>query len=132
MKTQQTKAKIRGTAAGIALVMASMLGSGVAAHGADMTAHSQLMVQVRPEAALETLGGDAVRLKIRLAPGAQARVWTADSCGVPAPNTYTVAQSGIHVIPISTLANGSSSNVCLASSDGSLRTQLTISSPSNR
>ncbi len=132
MKTQQIKAKIRGTAAGIALVVASLLGSGAAAHGADMTAHSQLMVQVRPEAALETLGSDAVRLKIRLVPGTQARVWAAESCGAPAPNTYTVAQSGVHVIPISTMANGSSSNVCLASSDGSLQTQLAISSPSNR
>ncbi len=82
--------------------------------------YSTLVLVVRPEANMMWMGTDALRLKIRLAPGAHARLWGDQSCGAPAAGAYAVLRSGNYVIPVSSIPNSGSGNICLASSDGAL------------
>ncbi len=100
----------------------------LAAAVAFAAGYSTLVLSVRPEAALMWMGADAVRLKIRLAPGAQARLWGDASCVAPAADAYVVARSGTYVIPVSSIPNSNSGNICLASSDGALSRTLPVAS----
>ncbi len=88
--------------------------------------YGTLLLQVRPEATLQWMGADTLRLKIRLAPGAEARLWGDRACGGPAAERYVVPRSGIYVIPISSIPNNDSGNICLASSDGILSAALPV------
>src|SRR5260370_24985570 len=85
----------------------------------DSVSH-MLVVQVRTEAALSRQGEGTLLLKIRLAPGARAALWRANSCGAPDPTEYTVVHSGIYAIPLSEIPGPSDTGTCLASSDGAL------------
>lgn len=81
---------------------------------------AQISVNIRTEASLDASRMDAVRVKIRLAPGTNALVWTAqDSCTTPSMTGRSIASSGTYDIPTSDL--GSGNRVCVASSDGSIR-----------
>ena len=86
---------------------------------AQQISTGQLSVTVRPELTATLDGGGSVQVRIRLAPGTQARVWTAESCAAPIPDAYVIARSGTYHIATSTLA-GNGTTVCLASSDGRL------------
>ncbi len=101
--------------------------------GASRSVTETLLVQVRPEAALSYLGNDALLLKIRLAPGARASIWKAESCEQPLAEASVVAQSGIRLIPLSTIPGPPDALICLTTSDGSnaitLRARRTVHPP---
>jgi hypothetical protein len=90
------------------------------APAASHTATTSLTLQVRPEARLDQ-DGDFLRVKIRLARGADARLWSATACGAPLADTLVILRSGTHTIPLSALGAPAGENICLASSDGTLR-----------
>jgi hypothetical protein len=75
---------------------------------------------VRPEARLDQ-DGTFLNVKIRLARGADARLWSATTCGAPLADTLVISRSGTHTIPLSALGGPAGENICLASSDGTLR-----------
>jgi len=89
------------------------------------TATASLIVQVRPEELLQVQNG-SVALKVRLARSATARLWAANSCTSPIPESQVIIASGSYTIPLNTLmpmssARGpSAGQVCLMSSDGVL------------
>ena len=89
------------------------------------TAAASLTVQVRPEEMLQVQNG-SVALKVRLASGATARLWAANSCTSPSPESQVIITSGIYTIPLNTLTpvgshpGPSAGQVCLMSSDGVL------------
>jgi hypothetical protein len=87
---------------------------------ASSTAIVSLMVQVRPEARLDQ-AGMLLRVEIRLAPRAEARLWWATACGAPTPGALVITRSGTYAIPISALGAAEGGSICLASSDGTLR-----------
>jgi len=95
------------------------------------TATVSLVLQVHAEELLQNQNG-SVLLKIRLARGTSARLWAADSCASPSPESQIVTQSGIYSIPLNILRptisdpNNSASHVCLLSSDGLLRDSLPV------
>ena len=86
---------------------------------------------MRPEVLLQNQNG-AVLVKIRLARGTTARLWAANTCTSPSPESHFIAQSGIYTIPHSALTPVSSNpisgatQVCLASSDGVLNDSLPV------
>ena len=84
----------------------------------------QLAVRVGSEAALTWQGDRVVLVKIRLALGTQARVWMNDSCGTPPANGHVVPASGTYTIPLGELDGFGTENVCLSSSDGTVRSVL--------
>jgi hypothetical protein len=86
---------------------------------AQQISTGQLYVAVRPELSATLDGSGSVQVRIRLAPGAQARVWTSTACATPSPDSYVIARSGTHRIAVATLP-GSGTTVCIASSDGRL------------
>ena len=87
---------------------------------AEQWASGQLKLVIRPQVSLEQAGGNAVHLQIRLAREATASIWaTDDSCSAPSPTARTISRSGTY--DISTAGLGSGNNVCLSSSDGSLK-----------
>jgi hypothetical protein len=90
------------------------------APAASHTATASLLLQVRPEARLDQ-DGAFLRVKIRLARGADARLWSATACGAPLADTLVISRSGTHTIPLSALGAPAGENICLASSDGTLR-----------
>jgi hypothetical protein len=94
--------------------------------GAERTAHSNLLLIVRPEALLLRQGSDAVQLKIRLAEGTEARLWGADSCGAPASGAMVISRSDSYIIPLSAFGASNSRQACLASSDGTLQRSVTL------
>ena len=106
------------------LIATAFLGFSAVAFGVDSSA--RLVLQVRPEAALLPVGDNAVRLKIRLAPGAQATLWASDSCEAPLPNGFVVSRAGAYLIPLSAIENTGSRNICLASSDGALNSSISL------
>ena len=86
---------------------------------AQQISTGQLYVAVRPELSATVDGSGSVQVRIRLAPGTQARVWTAASCAAPSPDAHVIARSGTYRIALDTLP-GSGTTVCIASSDGRL------------
>jgi hypothetical protein len=100
--------------------------SGVSlAHAQGRMAASALLLQVRQEVLLQDRNGTLV-VKIRLARGTSARIWAADSCASPSPESSVISASGIYTIPhtafapVSSSAASAATQVCLASSDGVL------------
>jgi len=98
-------------------------------------APTSLVLQVTPEEHLQVQNG-SVALKIRLARGAMARLWEAESCAAAAPDSQIILASGTYTIPLNTLTPASSNpasstmEVCLGSSDGVLHdSQLVEISP---
>ena len=86
----------------------------------------QLVVQVRSEAAIAWQDGNVVLVKVRLASGIQLKVWAEDSCGSPSPSGHLIATSGTHTIPLGEMDGLGKANVCLSSSDGSIRAFLPV------
>lgn len=99
---------------------------GISAFGASRT--SLLVVQFRPEAVLVAEGAESARLKIRLAQGATAQLWIAESCDKNPAEAYVISNSSEFAIPLSAVP-GSGAAVCLASSDGAIRTSAPLSRP---
>src|ERR1700682_2300806 len=92
---------------------------------AQQISTGQLYVSVRPELSAMLDGGGSVQVRIRLAPGAQARVWTAASCAAPSPDDYVIARSGAYRIALDTLP-GTGTTVCIASSDGRVSSSTSL------
>ena len=88
-----------------------------------------LFVQVRPEAALSRQGEGTLLLKIRLAPGARAALWSATTCAAPDPGSYMIVRSGIYTLPLSVIPGPSDAGTCLASSDGAFALFLPSGAP---
>ena len=90
-----------------------------------------LVLRVRPEVLLQDQNG-TVLVKIRLARGTTARLWAANSCTSPSPESHFIALSGVYTIPQSALTPVSgnpisgATRVCLASSDGVLYDSLPV------
>jgi hypothetical protein len=93
---------------------------------AESSANMQLVVQIRSEAVLAWQGDGAVLAKIRLGPGIQAGVWADDSCGTPSVNGHVIAASGTYTIPLGELDGSGKANVCISSSDASIRSFLPV------
>lgn len=85
---------------------------------------TQLAVDVRPEAALAWQGDGVVLVKVRMAPGARARVWTDDTCGAPAGSAQVLSASGTVAIELANIGGAGKPLVCLASSDGRINASL--------
>jgi hypothetical protein len=95
------------------------------------TATASLVLRVRPEELLQEQNG-SVLLKIRLARGTTARLWAANSCTSPSPESQVIIFSGNYTIPLNTLTPVSSdlapgaTHVCLMSSDGVLNDSVPV------
>src|SRR5256885_1854455 len=76
-----------------------------------------LLVSVKPEAALYTLGLSSVGLKIRLSVGASARLWLAETCSSAPVSAYVIQTSGEYQIPVSSIGT-EGRVICLSSTDG--------------
>jgi hypothetical protein len=92
----------------------------------ESTRNLQLLVQVRSEAVLTWQGDGVVLVKARLEPSTQMRLWMDDSCSTPPANGHVIASSGIHTIPFGEMDGLGKVNVCLSSSDGSVRSFLPV------
>jgi hypothetical protein len=86
--------------------------------------NTQLVVQVRSEAALSWQSNSVVMVKARLEPRTQAKVWADDSCGSPLADAYVIAASGTYTIPLAAIDGSGKANICLSSGAGSLSTNL--------
>ena len=97
-------------------------------------APTSLVLQVAPEEHLQVQNG-SVALKIRLARGATARLWEAQSCASSTMESQVIPASGSYTIPLNTLTTASSiptpgtMEVCLASSDGVLNDSQPVEIP---
>jgi hypothetical protein len=97
-------------------------------------APTSLVLQVAPEEHLQVQNG-SVALKIRLAHGATARLWEAESCASSTMESQIIPASGSYTIPLNTLTPASSiltpgtMEVCLASSDGVLNDSQPVEIP---
>ena len=115
-----------------ALISVILLLTGVTQlYAQGRTAGTSLVLQVRAEDLLQEQNG-SVGLKIRLARGTTARLWAANSCTSPSPESQVIAVSGIYSIPFNVLrpmisgSNRSVNQVCLLSSDGMLSDSLPV------
>jgi hypothetical protein len=123
-------ARARGRTAALIVVIVFLTGV-PPLYAQGRTATTSLALQVRPEELLQDQDGSVV-LKIRLARGATARLWAANSCASPSPQSDVITMSGIYSIPYSVLAPVSSNlspttgQVCLVSSDGMLNDSLPV------
>jgi hypothetical protein len=129
MTIRLSPARARGRTA--ALIGVIVLLTGALQHAQSRTATASLVLQVRPEELLQDQNGSVI-LKIRLARGTTARLWAANSCTSPSPESQVITKSGIYSIPFNTLRpaisdpNSSASHVCLLSSDGMLSDSLPV------
>lgn len=92
---------------------------------ATSTATARVVVIIAPEQMLIQQGDD-ILLKIRLSPGATARVWVDSSCEIPNSKAVLILQSGSYVLPIEKMQGLGGSYSCLRSSDGRLTTAVQI------
>jgi len=130
MTIRLSPARARGRTAALIGLIALLTGA-LQLYAQSRTATTSLVLQVRPEELLQDQNG-SVGLKIRLARGTTARLWPANSCTSPSPESQVITQSGIYSIPFNTLRpaisdpNSSTSRVCLLSSDGMLSDSLPV------
>jgi hypothetical protein len=123
-------AHARGRTAALVVVIVFLAGTSPL-YAQGRTATASLELQVRPEELLQDQDGSVV-LKIRLARGTTARLWAANSCTSPSPQSHVITMSGTYSIPYSALAPVSSNlspgtmQVCLVSSDGMLNDSLPV------
>jgi hypothetical protein len=95
-------------------------------------ATTTLTLRVVPEERME-VQGNAVSLKIRLAPGATARLWAGTSCGAAPPPALVITRSGAYSIQPTAFGvtysptAGQAVGICLLSSDGLLHDSVVIS-----
>ena len=100
----------------------------VAAWAQSFSANSaQIVVDVRPEAALGWQRNSTVLVKVRLAPGAQARVWAGESCGAVGDDAQVISASGTIPIELGSINGEGKLLVCLTSTDGRLNVSLAAS-----
>jgi hypothetical protein len=130
MTIRLSPARARGRLA--ALIGALVLLTGeIHLYAQSRTATASLILQVRPEELLQEQNGGVV-LKIRLARGTTARLWAANSCTSPSPQSHVLTISGIYNIPLSAFTpvsdnpTPSTTQVCLLSSDGVLHDSLPV------
>jgi hypothetical protein len=85
-------------------------------------ANGQLVVQVRPEAAVTWQTPGTVLVKARLLPGIQLNLWAANSDNSCSINStpYVISTSGTEIIPLVRINIARDTGVCLASSDGKM------------
>lgn len=81
---------------------------------------ASLVLHVAPELKVVQLSG-MLQVKIRLARGATARLWTADDCSAAPANSFEVRASGIYNVPLRQFSTATSGYACVFSSDGQLR-----------
>jgi len=94
-----------------------------AQHQGKQTANLTLTIQ--PQMQLEKKGANLV-LKIRLAPGADAKLWGDNSCGLPKDNYTTFTASGTYQVSVQNLTALGQAYVCAASSDGRLKASIRL------
>ena len=92
---------------------------------ASSVSSAQMFVDVRAAAALAWQGDSVVLVKVRLAPGTQARVWADDTCGAATASARVVSSSGTVAIGLATIDGAGKPMVCLSSSDGRISASLT-------
>ncbi len=130
MKIRFGSPGLRRRNAELALV-AALLACAAQLYGQSRTTTSSLTLQVHPEELLQAQSG-SVLLKIRLARGTTARLWAANTCTSPSPQSHVITMSGVYSIPFSSLAavSGESGRpmmlACLVSSDGALSDSVPI------
>ncbi len=91
---------------------------------------STILVQVTiGEEARMDVQGDNVSLRIRLAPGITAQVWSDAACDLPSSGSKTINRSGMYSIPLKELSQFSGVRICLQSSDAALRSSIPASRP---
>jgi hypothetical protein len=107
------------------VIVAGFLFVAAALAQSSSVSSAQIFVDVRPEAVLAWQGDSMVLVKIRLAPGTQARVWASDTCGAPTVGGQVIPASGALAIELASIGGARKPLVCLASSDGRLSASLT-------
>lgn len=112
-------------------LVALLSGGAPVAAQSRRSAAATLFLQIRPEEVL-AIQNSSVALKIRLARGASARLWSANPCTAPSPESQVITASGTYSIPLTSFAPSSNDQaagpwrVCLASSDGLLNDSAMI------
>ena len=71
-------------------------------------------VVIAPAVALENMGNNAVRVKIRLSPASSAHIWLSNTCADTTAGPYILSLSGDYTIPVSTIP-GAGDTVCVVS-----------------
>jgi hypothetical protein len=105
----------------ISLIMATQIFA-----GGQKSSTLSVTAFVRPAARLEVQSATSVTVGVTMYPNAQALVWTAaGSCGAP-ENPKIIPSSGIHNVSFSPEELQGKDMVCLASSDGVLRTSARL------
>jgi hypothetical protein len=84
-----------------------------------------LTLTIQPQIQLEEQGEDVV-LKIRLAPGSNAKLWADASCGLPTESAATYSASGTYSVPVQNLAPQNQAYACSLSSDGVLKASIPL------
>lgn len=121
----------RGKTAALIVMAIVSLTCALQLHAQSRIAAATLVLQVVQEDLLQLQSGN-VALKIRLDGGKTARLWVANSCTSPSPESYLIAKSGTYSIPFDALRPASSeppsgaAYVCLLSSDGVLNDSLAV------
>jgi len=106
------------------IIVVTLLGAVGGFAQSSSVSSAQLAVDVRPEATLAWQGDSTVLVKVRLAPGTQARVWADESCSAPTAASQVISLSGTVVIQLADIDATGKPMVCLSSSDGRLSVNL--------
>ena len=116
------RSKIVGTLA----ILAIYAGLAVSAYTAPQKQKTEtLTLSVSPQIVL-VQQGDNVILTIRLPHGVTAQIWADNSCGSPKNNAMTFTSSGSFTIPIQSIKGHGERFACVLSSDGLLRTSISL------
>jgi hypothetical protein len=113
------------------VMLAALLTGTLELHAQSRTATTALAVQIRQEELLQ-VQTDQVALKIRLARGRTARIWSDMACTSPSPGAIVITKSGIYTFPLSDIqpVNKNPGDVagaiCLESSDGALHDSIPL------
>ena len=107
------------------VVFALLIASRSACPESRSWASSHVSLSVQPEQEM-TVSGQAINLKIRLAPGVSASLWSADTCLQPPADAYTIKQSGRFQISLPEVSPTDAQLICLRSSDGQLSSSVRI------
>lgn len=113
------------------LMLLALLTSTLELHAQSRTATSALVLQVRQEEFLQ-LQTDQAALKIRLAGGRMARIWSDTACTSPSVGAIVITKSGTYNFPLSDIqatnknSGDAAGAICLESSDGVLHDSIPL------
>jgi len=104
----------------IPLCLVGWLASATLLYAQSKTATTTLYVTVGEAEQLQLQGVTTI-LRIRLASGVMAKLWSDEFCGIPSQQATVITRSGTYTIPLDNITPRKKAYVCLLSSDGILR-----------